>query len=1241
MAPTRSGQDYLVPERGESPILPSLSDLTSLGPQMASGTAPASSDSEVPAGTGEPSERNGVARGVSDASPGGPSATSEQSERASVARDITDVSPDPSRSYASVVGEDGSSGHSAAEAGQAHVADMSHQSGVELLESASNSSRRRVDGRFKKPRKSARRSSIHSQEPIESKPRFFPEWFESSDNDSEEDTKVEKGSDAVSWCDLPEDDIGELPSWKGTPSRDVKIEEVTPRLTPIDRVVDQVYQQADTPTRKALNSRMRYNARKGTVGNGPDDSDSDTDSGSHTSRKGRRSRGSLKRNRKSPAKSIVSETTTVAMANRIPMSQKGKGIDPAERSGKPPATPEATDSESDSEEDYIKADYLAAERLQERLYKEAEEALSLQEDFVRREEEFWKQRDARISREAELRAQVETLKKRLAKKARQRETRAEKRASSPEVPKESPGKADKGQGRRDKSASKGKKARKHKDSDERKKPQKYRQASAKLPRGSRLSRAMRGGGPSDSDSSSESDSSSSTDESRWKLPEIPTSSDEESMSDYFPEEPDSVHSSDSELTKSAKRRAKRRYKEAMVKMKFQQGFLKADPPFVYNGEAKADLFNKWVREVRNFAKLGFLSPRQAVKMIGKYLGGKAYRWYDRDVLNAKKKIKWTFKKFFTALFDEVFPADFRAKQHDLFDGCEQGSRKVKDFMQNLQDLANTVGNLSDADIVLAFWHRCETYLRVEFTRLGYEAETISLKQLMRIAEREERVHLLIEEERRKAAKKSGDRDNGKKQEKKDRPAGSSKDESRSDKPVDDKKKKDQKKTDYRNSREQKDVKKKSDKDRKKRLRDEGLCFNCEGSGHLSKDCPKAQKVPAPAARAARVDFVEIERLKAVKLANKLGLMAMYPVEPWRTPEWNIAFEEVLMARARAELADAVPFILDNLDDFDPEHPPDALDRFFVYSTGDDEFAIVDHHQGLDYTVPKKLLAMDDFDLVDWIKWQMTEKFELRRTQAYADRAESIAADHSSEAPALQSVTDSDEESDSSSCEHDWFSRINFRREDPDSDDPDMPALRAVTNSSDSDSEVEVISESSGTGTSLDEESSLNFTDSEGTDLAKDVWSNVFEYCVDQANGGENSPLMDAIANELGWSDYVNSFESDSGTDASSESMFEREEFSHHIQRIWNDTLESNKDSVDFVPCSDDCENCSKYALRTVVEKPTVRVSAAKPKKATIVPDKVERNASREKKPDRVVPMPIVVIARINGEPVRAVEPNRV
>ncbi|KAJ7460474.1 hypothetical protein B0H11DRAFT_1923877 [Mycena galericulata] len=137
-----------------------------------------------------------------------------------------------------------------------------------------------------------------------------------------------------------------------------------------------------------------------------------------------------------------------------------------------------------------------------------------------------------------------------------------------------------------------------------------------------------------------------------------------------------------------------------------------------------------------------------------------------------------------------------------------GSRKVKDFMQHLQDLANTIGNISEQDLVLAFWRRCDSYLRVEFTRLGYEAEIISLKLLMRIAEREEHVHFLIEKERKKSGKKSGGKDGSKKeQQNKDKVAGTLKTETESEETSEEKKTKEEKKKYYRASKEQKDKKK--------------------------------------------------------------------------------------------------------------------------------------------------------------------------------------------------------------------------------------------------------------------------------------------------------------------------------------------------------------------------------------------------------------------------------------------------
>ncbi|KAJ7150634.1 hypothetical protein C8R46DRAFT_1198216 [Mycena filopes] len=1214
MAPTRTGASYLK----EWPT--------------GAGDAPAPSDSGAPSGASAQSrEGASSARDVDDVASGGPSAASEHSERGSDARDsASGVFPVQPRSFASVV-DDRSDGRAASEAD----ATKASQKAVGF---------ERAGNGFHKPKVSASRSPVRTPSPIESIPRFFPLWFE----DNKTGVKDED-DDAMSWYNLPEEGLGDVPAWDNSRSKEIKIETLTPNLTPIDQVMDQVYEQADTPTREALAGRKHFVETHAANGDGPSDSDSDSDSGcsSTTTHKGRKTRGSPKRGRKSSPKraasapkSIVSETTTAAMANRIPAYRKGKGIDPTERSGKAPPTPIPSDSEPESDDEQLKADLAIAQRLQEQLDKEANEARTLHDEFLIREAAFIKEREARLLRESELRASVEALRKRAAKKARQREAKSAKRSASPVEIRIRPKKAK----RRDRSTSRAERRAKRKASEERKKPQRYRTASAKLPKGSCLRRAMKGNEPDDSDYSSSSDDSGSDSsvDLTWKLPDIPSSSSsEDSGSDFFPEEPDSEHSSDSEPTKSAKRRAKRRYKDAMARMKFQQGFLKADPPFVYDGEAKADIFNKWMREVRNFGKLGLLSPRQLIRMAGKYLRGKAYKWYDREILNAKKKIKWTLSRFFKELFDELFPADFRARQRDAFDACEQGNRKVKDFMQKLQDLANTIGNISDEDLVLAFWRRCESYLRVEFTRLGFEAESISLKQLMKIAEREERVHFLIEEERKKAAKKSGDKEPGKKFQK-DKPTGSTKDETKSEKPANDKKSKEQRNKDYRDSKEQKDNKKKEARERKKRLRDEGLCFNCEKSGHLSKDCPDAQKVPAPAARAVRVDFAEIERLKAVKLASKLGLMAMYPVDPYKTAEWSDAYEEVLTAKAMADLHGAVPFLWDNLDDPDPGNTPGDPKRLFIYSTGDDEFTIIDHHQGIDYTVPKSKLAEDDFDLVDWVKWQMAEDFNPKL--AGKIRSGNIptveSGDESDEVPDLESVSFSSD-SDGTVGSYDEPD-TDFAWSDSSSDsDPDMPPLGAVSESEESGSDNGSDSQDS-SNSSFEEISLLNLSESEEDNAPGDLWSDVFDYCVRQANGEDNSPLMDAVAREIGWADYVNAWDAatESDTDEGSEQeSSESEEFSHHVQRVWNEIMRQHtgaEGTAMFSPCSGSCGMCENYSQKFLAPKPEVRVSMAKPKKpAQAVPDPVERNASREKKPDRVVPMGLVVIVRLNGEPVRA------
>ncbi|KIM76333.1 hypothetical protein PILCRDRAFT_12925 [Piloderma croceum F 1598] len=233
--------------------------------------------------------------------------------------------------------------------------------------------------------------------------------------------------------------------------------------------------------------------------------------------------------------------------------------------------------------------------------------------------------------------------------------------------------------------------------------------SSKLPKASGLRRAMHGDGPpSHSDSSS---TSASSNEYGRRGREHKSNSDSDGSEqfhgrDLFRKEPDSDHSSDSEGARRRKRDKRRRHRAKLQELKYQQSFLKQDPPFKYQGEIQASLFKKWVREVRDWIKRGWLSTKQGIELSGKYCGGKAYKFFERDILNARKK--YTLAAYFEAMFDYLFPATFRMDQRDRFDACTQREMSALDFLRQLQDIADTVGDLDDGDIILGFWRRCKT-----------------------------------------------------------------------------------------------------------------------------------------------------------------------------------------------------------------------------------------------------------------------------------------------------------------------------------------------------------------------------------------------------------------------------------------------------------------------------------------------------------------------------------------------------
>ena len=191
-----------------------------------------------------------------------------------------------------------------------------------------------------------------------------------------------------------------------------------------------------------------------------------------------------------------------------------------------------------------------------------------------------------------------------------------------------------------------------------------------------------------------------------------------------------------------------------------------------------------------------------------------YKFFEQDILQKQKK--YTLTGYFAALFDYIFPADFRIQQRDEFDACHQDDLSAVHYLRQLQDLADTVGDLDDADVVLAFWSRCQLYLRPELTRTGYEPSVLTVNDLKSLATRIERT----EEAPRETQKSSSHNRQG--QDSDIQTNGAMSPSKTSDDEYED---------------PQRDPEGSDDERRRiNRLREERKCFLCESPDHLARNC---------------------------------------------------------------------------------------------------------------------------------------------------------------------------------------------------------------------------------------------------------------------------------------------------------------------------------------------------------------------------------------------------------------------
>jgi hypothetical protein len=509
-------------------------------------------------------------------------------------------------------------------------------------------------------------------------------------------------------------------------------------------------------------------------------------------------------------------------------------------------------------------------------------------------------------------------------------------------------------------------------------------ASSKLPERSGLHRAMRGdGGKSEPSDSSSSDS----DDHRGNGPEDSSDSgSDESINyngrDLFRKAPGSDHSSDSKDTKRRKSERRKRYRAKLQEIKFQQSFLKQEPPFKYGGEVQASLFKKWVREVRSWIKRGRLSTKQGIMTSGQYCVGKAYQFFERDVLSSRKK--YTLTEYFEAMFDYIFPATFRMDQRDKFNACWQLDLPALDFLRKLHDIADTVGDLEEDDIILGFWRRCKPYLKSKLAEAGLEPGRITLTELENLVMRLETAHLIAE-----AATKQSYR--------LDSQTAAPRRPNRGPPTVQPEKKPAWKPKSFgtgqgnaARSRPNRSpgnfgssLKSHSDKERTKRLREEGRCFRCESKDHMLKDCPERHNTKPPMKLGAvGMQSATETRLAALEEGSSSGLFVIgYPKSfclletvNSETVELRTAKRDLLVNRALYLLRSAVPLPFDQC--VRPVDSPYSPSRFrMIEYGGEDTLLLLDDHNNDNHVLYCSWLANPDFDLLNWLHIEKSKIFD--------------------------------------------------------------------------------------------------------------------------------------------------------------------------------------------------------------------------------------------------------------------------
>ncbi|KZV91234.1 hypothetical protein EXIGLDRAFT_578761, partial [Exidia glandulosa HHB12029] len=155
----------------------------------------------------------------------------------------------------------------------------------------------------------------------------------------------------------------------------------------------------------------------------------------------------------------------------------------------------------------------------------------------------------------------------------------------------------------------------------------------------------------------------------------------------------------------------------------------------YNGAADWDKFNEFHLMFLKYCREAYIDRKRQVGKLLTLLTDKAKRFYMNEV--AGREQDWTRDRLFIELYNYCFPADFRSRQRKRFDTFEQRSLTVKDYLAKLRSIADSIGDITDAQFGTRFLSGMKPELAKRCEIEGLNGETHDVRVIADYAQRVE------------------------------------------------------------------------------------------------------------------------------------------------------------------------------------------------------------------------------------------------------------------------------------------------------------------------------------------------------------------------------------------------------------------------------------------------------------------------------------------------------------------------